>query len=144
MHLVFGQGSKLPMSTIISNRFGRFLLVGGLNTLFGFAIFSILVLTDLSTWLVLIASNIAGIAFNFVTTGGLVFRDMSLSRIPRFLICYGVIFLFYLMLIELLSPLAGGRIWAMAIIVIPMAVLTYFIQSWFVFGNVFTTREDSK
>jgi putative flippase GtrA len=118
----------------MSSRFGRFLFAGGLNTLFGFTVYSILALTDLSTWSVLIASNMAGILFNFITTGGLVFRNLSLSRVPRFLICYGVIFLVYLMLIELLSPLAGGRIWAMAFIVIPMAVLTYFMQSWFVFG----------
>lgn len=119
----------------MANRFVRFLFVGGLNTLFGFAVYSLFALSDLSTLVVLIASNLAGIAFNFVTTGGLVFRDMSLARVPRFLICYGVIFVIYLALIEWLSPVTGGRIWAMAIIVLPMAVLTYFIQSWFVFGD---------
>lgn len=118
----------------MSNRFVRFLFVGGLNTLFGFAVYSLFALSDLSTWVVLIASNLAGIAFNYVTTGGLVFRDMSLGRVPRFLICYGVIFAIYLTLIEWLSPITGGRIWAMAIIVLPMAVLTYFTQTWFVFG----------
>lgn len=112
----------------------RFLLAGGLNTLFGFAVYSLFALSDLSTWMVLIASNLAGIAFNFVTTGGLVFRDMSLTRVPRFLICYGVIFVIYLVLIQWLSPIWGGRIWAMTIIVLPMAALTYFIQAWFVFG----------
>jgi putative flippase GtrA len=122
------------MPTIMSIRFVRFLLVGGLNTLFGFAVYSLLALSDLSTWIVLILSNFAGIAFNFVTTGGLVFRDMSLARVPRFLICYGVIFVIYLVLIEWLSPVTGGRIWAMTIIVLPMAVLTYLMQSWFVFG----------
>ena len=122
------------MPIIMLSRFLRFLLAGGLNTLFGFAVYSLFALSDLSTWMVLIASNLAGIAFNFVTTGGLVFRDMSLTRVPRFLICYGVIFVIYLVLIEWLSPVTGGRIWAMTIIVLPMAVLTYFIQAWFVFG----------
>ena len=101
--------------------------------MFGFAVYSLLALSELSTWIVLIIANMAAIAFNFVTTGGLVFRDMSLSRIPRFLLSYGVIFLIYLLLIQWLSPLFGGRIWAMTIIVLPMALLTYFIQSWFVF-----------
>ena len=115
------------MQVFKSNRFIRFLVVGGLNTLFGFVVYSILALSDLS--------NLIGIAFNFITTGGLVFRDMSLNKIPQFLICYGVIFLFYLELIQWLSPIIGGRIVAMAIIVLPMAVLTYFMQSWFVFGD---------
>jgi len=121
------------MKVNLSNRFLRFLFVGGLNTMFGFAVYSLLALSELSTWIVLIIANMAAIAFNFVTTGGLVFRDMSLSRIPRFLLSYGVIFLIYLLLIQWLSPLFGGRIWAMTIIVLPMALLTYFIQSWFVF-----------
>jgi|GEM_PF-629539 putative flippase GtrA len=123
------------MQIFKSNRFVRFLVVGGLNTLFGFVIYSILALSDLSTLMVLIVSNLIGIAFNFVTTGGLVFRDMSLTKIPLFLICYGVIFVIYLELIQWLSPIFGGRIVAMAIIVLPMAVLTYFMQSWFVFGD---------
>jgi putative flippase GtrA len=123
------------MPIIISIRFMRFLLVGGLNTLFGFAVYSLLALSDLSTWMILIASNLAGLAFNFVTTGGLVFRDMSLARVPRFLICYGVIFVIYLVGIELLTPVTDGRIWAMTIILLPMAALTYLIQSRFVFGG---------
>jgi putative flippase GtrA len=123
------------MPIIISIRFMRFLLIGGLNTLFGFAVYSLLALSDLSTWMILIASNLAGLAFNFVTTGGLVFRDMSLARVPRFLVCYGVIFVIYLVIIELLSPFTDGRILAMTIIVLPMAALTYLIQARFVFGG---------
>ena len=133
MRLVFGKNLRKIVQIFLSNRFIRFLFVGGLNTLFGFVVYSLLALSDLSTWIVLIASNVAGMAFNFITTGGLVFRDTNLARVPRFLISYGVIFVIYLALIQWLSPIYGGRIWAMAIIVIPMAVLTYFIQSWFVF-----------
>ena len=130
------------MQIFKSNRFVRFLVVGGLNTLFGFVVYSILALSDLSTLMVLIVSNLIGIAFNFVTTGGLVFRDMRLTKIPLFLICYGVIFIIYLELIQWLSPIFGGRIVAMAIIVLPMAVLTYFIQSWFVFGDKLSFMEN--
>jgi putative flippase GtrA len=122
------------MQIFKSNRFVRFLVVGGLNTLFGFVIYSLFALTELSTWMVLVVSNIVTITFNFFTTGGLVFREISLTKVPRFLICYGLIFLIYLELIQWLSPIFGGRIWAMTIIVLPMAVLTYFMQSWFVFG----------
>jgi len=134
LQLVFGQNLRSTLPIFMSIRFVSFLVVGGLNTVFGFAVYSLFALSDLSTWMVLVASNLAGIAFNFVTTGGLVFRDMSLARVPRFLICYGVIFAIYLQLIQWLSPICGGRIWAMTIIVLPMSVLTYFMQSRFVFG----------
>lgn len=117
----------------MSTRFLKFLAVGGLNTLFGFAVYSLLALTIMPTWLVLIASNLAGIAFNFVTTGGLVFRSLEWRRAPRFVICYGVIYCLYLGAIHVLAPLTGGRIQAMAVIVIPMAVLTYWLLATFVF-----------
>jgi putative flippase GtrA len=132
---VFDQIHRPIMPAFMQNRFARFILVGGLNALFGFAIYSLLALTHLSTWIVLIVSNMAGITFNFFTTGGLVFRNISPSRVPRFLVCYGVIFAIYLQLIRWLSPLLGGRIWAMAVIIAPMALLTYFLQSWFVFRD---------
>ncbi|MBB1598193.1 GtrA family protein [Achromobacter sp. UMC46] len=111
----------------------RFLFVGGLNTLFGFVVYALFALTPLPTWLVLIASNIITLSFNFVTTGGLVFRQMKLRLIPRFLLGYGLVFFIYLGMIRLLAPFVGGRIWAMAIIVLPVAILTYFIQLLFVF-----------
>ena len=121
------------LTKFISTRFVRFLGVGGLNTLFGFAVYSLLCLSDLSTWMVLIVSNSAGMIFNFITTGGLVFNDMSLARVPRFLFFYGVAFVIQLGLIQMLSPVCGGRILAMAIIILPMATLTYFMQAYFVF-----------
>ncbi|MDX3877391.1 GtrA family protein [Achromobacter denitrificans] len=111
----------------------RFLVVGALNTLFGFIVYTLFALTPLPTWLVLIAANIITLSFNFATTGGLVFRQVKLRLIPRFLMGYGVVFGVSLGLIHLLSPLVGGRIWAMAIIVLPMAALAYFIQLLFVF-----------
>jgi putative flippase GtrA len=117
----------------MSYRFVKFLGVGGLNTLFGFAVYTIFALTSLPTLTVLIISNLAAITFNFFTTGGLVFDDLRMSRVPRFLISYVVILIINLELIESLSPFIGGRIWTMAIIVFPMALFSYFIQKWFVF-----------
>ena len=123
------------LAKFMSHRFVKFLGVGGLNTLFGFAVYTLFALTELSTFMVLIVSTLAAITFNFFTTGGLVFRDLGLARVPRFLISYVVIFVINLKLIEWFSPLYGGRIWAMTIIVLPMALLSYFIQAWFVFGR---------
>lgn len=118
----------------MSNRFVRFLFAGGLNTLFGLAIYSLLALSNWATWLVLIVAQVAATIFSFITTGGIVFQDMRVNVIPRFIISYSLIFIIYLILIQSLSPVCGGRIWAMVIVVAPMAGFTYFIQSHFVFG----------
>ena len=121
------------LRALFSNRFVKFLAIGGLNTLFGFTVYALFALTELSTFTVLIVSTVAGITFNFFTTGGLVFRDLGLARVPRFLISYAAIFLINLKLIEWLAPLYGGRIWAMAIILLPMTLLSYFMLAGFVF-----------
>jgi putative flippase GtrA len=111
----------------------RFLLAGAANSAFGFAVYSALALTTLPTWLVLTISTSLGLAFNFLTTGGFVFRDLGPGRAPRFVLTYLVVLALYWTLINRLSPLAGGRIGAMAIVILPMAALTYVLQSRFVF-----------
>lgn len=123
------------MLKLWNNRIIRYVFVGGMNTVFGFTVYTVLAFTSLSTWIILIIANIAAISFNFATTGGIVFRDLQLRRAPRFLAIYGIIFLTYLTLIQWLSPMVGGRIWAMAIIVVPVAALNYVLQSAFVFGR---------
>ncbi|WP_416186478.1 GtrA family protein [Herbaspirillum sp. RTI4] len=130
------------MNKYVSTRFTKYLIVGGLNTLFGLLVFSLFALTPLPTWMVLIISNIVCITFNFFTTGSLVFENASAKKIPRFLICYGVIFIIYLELIGWLSPIVGGRIWAMAVVVLPMALFTYYLQSRFVFGTQVAAPSD--
>ena len=123
------------MKVLLSHTLVRFLLAGGINTLFGLVVYSALALTPLPTWAVLVLTNLLGIGFNFITTGGLVFRDLGLDRLPRFVLCYGLVVLIYWVAIKALSPVAGGRIGAMAVVIVPMTALTYLLQSRFVFGR---------
>ncbi|EEF24757.1 conserved hypothetical protein, partial [Ricinus communis] len=61
---------------------------GALNTAFGLTVYSVCIWCGSPTWLALIGGNLAGLAFNFVTTGGLVFADLSPRRIPAFAAVY--------------------------------------------------------
>jgi putative flippase GtrA len=115
------------------SRLARFFIVGGLNTLFGFLVFSLLALTALPTWLILVLAHIIGIALNFLTTGGIVFKDLAPKRIPRFLIAYAIVFCLYLFFLDWLTPIFGSRIYAMALVVLPVSIFTYFLQAKFVF-----------
>ena len=120
---------------ILSRRFIRYLFVGCLNTLFGFLVYSALIFLELPTWAALLGGNIAGIAFNFLTIGGIVFLDLSPARIPLFVLSYGAIYLVNLELIGLLQVWVRGRIAAQAVLVLPMALLSYFILSKYVFAK---------
>lgn len=125
----------MNISIILQSNFLRFLLVGGLNTLFGFSVYALLALTEVSTWIILLISNFIGMIFNFFTTGGLVFFDVSILRMPRFITCYISIYLIYLSLINWLEPIFESRITAMALIVLPVTVLSYLILKFFVFRH---------
>jgi|SRR6185312_1584487 len=120
---------------LLSRRFIRYLFVGCLNTLFGFLVYSALVFLNLPTWAALLGGNIAGIAFNFLTIGGIVFLDLSPARIPLFVLSYGAIYLINLELIGLLQTWVRGRIAAQAVLVLPMALLSYLILSKYVFAK---------
>ncbi|WP_233234449.1 GtrA family protein [Bordetella sp. LUAb4] len=114
----------------------RFLLVGVLNSLFGFVVFSTIAYLGGHTWLALLGGNVAGIVFNFLTIGGIVFRDLSARRLLRFIAAYLGLFLLNL---EAISSVTRGieidRILAQALLTAPMAVLSYLIMSKFVFAG---------
>ena len=115
------------------NRFMRFLVVGGVNTLFGFAVYIIAIIAGATVWFALLASMVAGTGFNFFTTGGYVFRELSFTRFPRFIICYLFVYGINLVLIELLSMWLSDKVLSQFILIFPMAVLSYFIMVRFVF-----------
>jgi putative flippase GtrA len=115
--------------------FMRFLVAGGVNTLFGFAVYSACILTGMTVWLALLVGMLAGTVFNFITTGGYVFRDLSPPRFPRFVICYFFIYGINLLLIDLVSIGLDSKILSQAIITFPLALLSYFMMARFVFSS---------
>jgi putative flippase GtrA len=129
--------NRLSHSTNLSsrsNRFTRFLVAGGVNTLFGFAVYSICIVAGMAVWLALLVGMLSGTVFNFITTGGYVFRELSLIRFPRFVICYLLVYGINLMLIELISIWLNSKILSQAIITFPLALLSYFLMVRFVFS----------
>ena len=114
-------------------RFVRFLCVGLLNTGFGYLLFAAFVLLGLGSGLALAGATVIGVAFNFLTTGRLVFDSRDHRRLPRYLGVYMVQFLINWAglrgLEQAMSPLL-----AQLILVGPMAVLTYLLMARLVFG----------
>jgi putative flippase GtrA len=113
----------------------RFLLAGGINTLFGFTAYSILIVSGVVVWIAVFLGMLAGTAFNFLTTGGYVFRDMSLHRLPLFLFFYFAVFAINLVLIECLSSFITNKILLQALISPLLAIISYFLMSRCVFKS---------
>ena len=113
----------------------RFILAGGLNTLFGFAVFGALVWAGWPTWACLLAANLAGTAFNFLTLGGYVFRDLHHRHLPRFVAVYCLIYLLNLGVLALAQRMAIDRLIAQFCLLIPMAVMSYVLMRRLVFKS---------
>lgn len=120
---------------IIYNPFVKYLFVAGLNTLFGYLIFSLVVFILKNAYLSVVVATIIAVLFNFKTYGTLVFKSKDNSRAFRF---FGV-YLFtmsiqmgllkFLSLVGIANPyIAGG------IILLPVALLSFLLMRKFVFN----------
>jgi putative flippase GtrA len=116
-----------------TNTFVRFLIAGGINTLFGFMVYAAAISLAAAAWLALLIGNIAGIAFNFFTTGGYVFRQLSASRLPRFVLCYLLVYVANLALLQLLVAWTGNKLASQLALAVPVAILSYTLMAQIVF-----------
>ena len=99
----------------LSPEFLRFLAVGVLNTVFAYTLFALLSWIGLAYPLAIGLATVVGVAFNFQSTGRLVFGQAPLSRFARFVGVYAVLYLLN------------------ASAVIPLAMLAFLLQRRFVF-----------
>lgn len=118
-------------------RFIRFLFVGALNTLFGYVIYALLVLIGLHYSLATLISTILGIIFNFFTTGRIVFKNRDNKLIIAFVLVYAFTYGVNVLLLRwLIDGLGVNKLVAGAIVTLPVAVLSYLLNSIFTFKTI--------
>lgn len=115
------------------NRFFRFLVVGGLNTLFGYSVFALLIYFGLHYSLAVLLSTVAGVLFNFKTTGSIVFDHRDNRLIFKFVLGYCVVYLLNVLMLKALSLVGLSMYVGGALLLLPMAVVSYLINSRLVF-----------
>lgn len=128
------------MPSLPESRPLRFLLVGVLNAAFGFAVFGAIALAGASNWLAILGGNLAGIAFNFLTNGALVFRQLAWRNLPRFVASYGVLLVINTLLLGWLEEPVGHKLVAQALLTPPLAALSYVLMSRWVFHEGLSTK----
>jgi putative flippase GtrA len=121
------------------HKFARFLLVGVLNTLFGYFLYGTLILIGLDYKLAVLLATILGVLFNFQTTGKLVFGSKNNKLIFRFVLVYVVTFLLNVEVLRIVDAIDIGieqktkMLIAGAILLLPMAVISFILMKLFVF-----------
>lgn len=119
----------------LGGRFLVFLLVGALNTAFGYGAFAALVLLGLHYSVAAFLSTVAGVLFNFQTTGRIVFKSRDPSLLHRFVAVYAVTYFVNVGALHLLQASRVGVLLVQAFLLLPMTALSYLLQQRFVFGR---------
>ncbi|MCA2655352.1 MAG: GtrA family protein [Microcystis sp. M015S2] len=120
-------------------KFVRFLLVGALNTLFSYFLYGSLILIGLNYKYAVLLATILGVLFNFQTTGRLVFGSKNNKLMFRFVLVYVVTFLLNVEALRIVDAIDIGieqktkMLIAGAILVFPLAVISFILMKLFVF-----------
>jgi putative flippase GtrA len=115
------------------NRFLRFLLVGGLNTAFGYGIYALGLLLGAHYAVAATISTVLGVLFNFVTTGTLVFDRREGARLHRFVAVYVVTWAIGILMLKVASALGADLYIAGLVLLLPSAGLSFLLLRTFVF-----------
>lgn len=129
---------------ILRNKLIRFILVSGINTAFGYGLFALLIYWGISYPFALFIGTVAGILFNFKTTGVLVFKNGSNKLIFKFFGVYGITFSCNLVTLALLKQLGINVYIGGFILLFPVGLLAFWLNRKFVFNStaVITVNND--
>jgi putative flippase GtrA len=119
----------------IDVRFIKFLFVGVLNTIFGYSAFAFLIFIGLHYSLAVLIGTIAGILFNFKTTGSLVFKSRDNQLIYRFVSVYVLIYVINVFALIIFNDYEMNLYLTGGIMILPMALLSFVLNKKFVFHN---------
>lgn len=90
-------------SNLISKQLILYLLVGGINTLFGYSVYAVLIFMKLHYLLASLFSLILGVLFNFFTMGKFVFKKFAICYVKKFIVFYLTLYGVYVLFIKLFS-----------------------------------------
>jgi len=118
---------------LLSNRFLRYLVVGGINTAFGYGVFAALVLVGVHYAIAAATSTVAGVLFNFQTYGRLVFGRADRRLLFRFVLVYGLNYVIGVSLLRLGRELGIHVLVTSAVLILPMSGLAFLLNKLLVF-----------
>lgn len=116
-------------------QFMKYLIVGGLNTLVGYLIFSAFIFGGIGSALAVIATTVIGALFNFASTGWIVFRSSETTLLPRFMIVYAGQCIVNIAMLRTLETLGVAPLLAQALLLPVLTILSYLSMRQFVFNG---------
>lgn len=112
----------------------RFLLVGGLNTLVGFLVFSLAIYLSSGNVGLSLAANIGvGVFFNYLSYGIAVFKSLGKKQFAKFVLAYAFLYVINYVALKIMLGQQMNIYVAQFINLFYLAPLSYFIFNKLVF-----------
>ena len=106
----------------------RFLVVGGINTVFGYSLYAFLIWIGLPIEAAVLISTVLGVLFNFVSYGRLAFGGvLSGMTLARFIANYTALYFLNVWLLKLVVR-AGYSAYLAAILLMPVTIIITFVS----------------
>lgn len=121
------------MFNLLNRGFIRFLLVGGLNTVFGYSMFSLFIYIHFHYSIATLFSTVLGVLFNFKTIGKLVFKNSNNNLLLKFVVVYTVIYLLNICALRIFSFFQISMFVAGAVLALPLALVSFVLNKKYVF-----------
>lgn len=118
---------------MIDTKFLKFLIVGVINTIFGYSVFAIIIWLNFHYSFAALVATILGILFNFKTIGHLVFGNDDNTLIFKFVGVYTFTYLLNVVFLTIFNVLKLNMFFAGAILILPLAVISFIVNKKFVF-----------
>ena len=119
---------------LIQNQFLRFLVVGGINTLFGYSVYALFLFLGVHYSLAAVLATIMGVLFNFKTTGRIVFNNRNNWLLFKFIGVYAVTCLVNILALKIFNYYHVDLYLAGFLLLLPSALLAFFLNKQFVFS----------
>ncbi len=135
---------KALIKKLFSHKFVRFLFAGGLNTLFSYICFVILMALINQKEIVTTVNLIIAVAFNYLTSSRIVFRDSKFSpiTIAKFYGVYGITYVLNLLHLYITVDKWGWNVYVSQLITLCyMPIISFTLQRLLVFKNDKIKRE---
>ncbi len=110
-------------------RFAKFVVLGAVNTVFGYAVYAALVLGGLGAQMALLLSFSIGVMFNYILSARFIFATRGFKRLPAYAFTYAGVYALNAISLAQLTRWGTAPLLAQAILTPIAAVLTFVLVS---------------
>ena len=124
---------KTLLGSAWNNSFYRFLMVGAVNTVFGYLLYAALLFLGLHYAFAAACATVGGVLFNYMTTGRIVFRHRGENRLPGFVAVYVLLYFINVAALWGFDTFQVDLYLAGAVLILPLAILGFLLNRYLVF-----------